>query len=62
MAGVKTSGGKRVEPIFTATKCDSCGTRIEKLAEAYHVRVIDLHEQRARWTWRHRKCLNLTTK
>jgi hypothetical protein len=62
MAGVKTSVGKRVEPKFAAVNCDSCGATIEKLADAYHVRVIDLQVQRTRWEWKHRRCLNLSSK
>ena len=63
MAGVKAqSGGKRLEPVFTPKPCDSCNETIVKLADAYHVRVIDMNRNRTVWAWKHRKCMNLNTK
>lgn len=63
MAGVKAqSGGKRLEPVFAPKPCDSCSEIIVKLADAYHVRVIDMNRNRTVWAWKHRKCMNLNTK
>ena len=63
MAGVKSQGsGKRMEPVFLPEPCDSCNEIIVKLADAYHVRVIDLESRRIRWSWKHRKCMNLNQK
>jgi len=63
VAGVKKQGGgKRLDPVFLPVPCDSCHQTILKLADAYHVRVIDMEANRTVWAWKHRKCMNLNTK
>lgn len=63
MAGVKKqTAHKRVDPVFRQVPCDSCKELIVKLPDAYRVRVIDMNVGRTRWTWKHRKCMNLNQK
>lgn len=63
MAGVKKqSTGKRIDPVFKQVPCDSCKEIIVKLSDAYRVRVIDMKLRRSRWSWKHRKCMNLNQK